>query len=80
MITAANTFVATVGAIAEWVPSVFVDCNDMFCMAVNQRRRSPGKQSDRSCPFHRLHDGHEGVRIANEHNLTVVHARQFWRD
>ena len=37
VITAANTFIATVGAIAELgaVP-VFVDCDDTFCMDVSQ--------------------------------------------
>ena len=37
VITAANTFVATVGAIAELgaIP-VFVDCDDTFCMDVDQ--------------------------------------------
>ena len=36
-VTAANTFVATVGAIAELgaIP-VFVDCDDTFCMDTNQ--------------------------------------------
>jgi len=36
IITAANTFVATVGAITELgaIP-IFVDCNDTFCMDVN---------------------------------------------
>ena len=36
VITAANTFVATVGAICELgaVP-IFVDCDDSFCMDVN---------------------------------------------
>ena len=37
VITAANTFVATVGAITEIgaVPK-FVDCDDTFCMDVNK--------------------------------------------
>ena len=36
VITAANTFVATVGAIAETgATPVFVDCDDSFCMDVN---------------------------------------------
>ena len=36
VITAANTFVATVGAICELgATPVFVDCDDTFCMNVN---------------------------------------------
>ena len=36
VITAANTFVATVGAISELgAKPVFVDCDDTFCMNVN---------------------------------------------
>ena len=36
VITAANTFVATVGAICELgAKPVFVDCDDSFCMDVN---------------------------------------------
>ena len=36
VITAANTFVATVGAITEiGAKPVFVDCDDTFCMNVN---------------------------------------------
>jgi len=36
IITAANTFVATVGAITELgAKPVFVDCDDTFCMDVN---------------------------------------------
>ena len=37
VITAANTFVATVGAITEIgaIP-IFVDCDDTFCMNVNE--------------------------------------------
>jgi dTDP-4-amino-4,6-dideoxygalactose transaminase len=37
VITAANTFVATVGAITEiGAKPVFVDCDDTFCMNVDQ--------------------------------------------
>ena len=36
VITAANTFVATVGAITEiGAKPVFVDCDDTFCMNVD---------------------------------------------
>ena len=36
IITAANTFVATVGAICELgAKPVFVDCDDSFCMDIN---------------------------------------------
>ena len=36
VITAANTFVATVGAITEiGAKPVFIDCDDTFCMNVN---------------------------------------------
>ena len=36
VITAANTFVATVGAICELgAKPIFVDCNDTFCMDTN---------------------------------------------
>ena len=36
VITAANTFVATIGAIIELgAKPVFVDCDDTFCMNVN---------------------------------------------
>ena len=36
VVTAANTFVATVGAIAELgATPVFVDCDDTFCMDVS---------------------------------------------
>ena len=37
VITAANTFVATVGAITEiGAKPVFVDCDNTFCMNVDQ--------------------------------------------
>ena len=53
IITAANTFVATVGAICEIgaIP-VFVDCDDTFCMDTNIiEKKLPKDKSDSSCSF-----------------------------
>ena len=46
IITAANTFVATVGAITELgAKPVFVDCDDTFCMNVDQvKKKLPKKR------------------------------------
>ena len=46
VITAANTFVATVGAIAEiGATPVFVDCGDTFCMNVDLVERKITEKS-----------------------------------
>ena len=45
IITASNTFVATVGAITELgAKPVFVDCDDTFCMNVNLIEKKSQKQ------------------------------------
>tara|TARA_B100000123_G_scaffold272539_1_gene255770 strand:- start:888 stop:1991 length:1104 start_codon:yes stop_codon:yes gene_type:complete len=53
IITAANTFVATVGAITELgaVP-VFVDCDDTFCMNVNLIEKKITKKTKAIVPVH----------------------------
>ena len=53
VITAANTFVATVGAITELgaVP-VFVDCDDTFCMNVNLIKKKITKKTKAIIPVH----------------------------
>jgi len=53
IITAANTFVATVGAITELgaVP-VFVDCNDTFCMDVDKLEKAITKKTKALLPVH----------------------------
>ena len=53
VITAANTFVATVGAITEiGAKPVFVDCNDTFCINVDQLEKKITKKTKAIVPVH----------------------------
>ena len=53
VITAANTFVATVGAIKEvGAKPVFVDCDDTFCMNVNLIEKKITKKTKAIVPVH----------------------------
>jgi len=53
IITAANTFVATVGAIQELgAKPVFVDCDDSFCMNVSQIEKKITKKTKAIVPVH----------------------------
>ena len=53
VITAANTFVATIGAIQELgAKPVFVDCDDTFCMNVNHVERKITKKTKAIVPVH----------------------------
>ena len=53
VITAANTFVATVGAIAELgARPVFVDCDDTFCMNVDQVEAAVTDRTRAIVPVH----------------------------
>ena len=53
IITAANTFVATVGAITELgVIPKFVDCDDTFCMNVNLIEKQITKKTKAIVPVH----------------------------
>ena len=53
VITAANTFVATVGAICELgAKPVFVDCDDSFCMNVNLIEKKITKKTKAIVPVH----------------------------
>jgi len=59
VITAANTFVATVGAITEiGAKPVFVDCDDTFCMNIDLIEKKNNKKNKSNSPssFHRLYD------------------------
>ncbi len=53
IITAANTFVATVGAITELgAKPVFVDCNKTFCMDVDLVKKKISKKTKAIIPVH----------------------------
>ena len=76
VITAANTFVATVGAIAELgaVP-IFVDCDDTFCMDPSKIESAITEKTKAIVPVHftgYMTDMREVNKIAEKHNLVVV--------
>ena len=53
VITAANTFVATVGAISELgAKPVFVDCDDTFCMNIDLLEKKITKKTKAIVPVH----------------------------
>ena len=53
VITAANTFIATVGAIAETgATPVFVDCDDTFCMNIDQVEAAITPRTKAIMPVH----------------------------
>ena len=76
VITAANTFVATVGAISELgaIP-VFVDCDEMFCIDINQVESVVTSRTRAIVPVH--FTGYMAqmdaiMKIAEKYNLAVV--------
>ena len=76
VITAANTFVATVGAICEVgaIP-VFVDCDDTFCMNVEQIESVLSSKTKAIVPVHftgYMTDMRKMEPIAREHKLHIV--------
>lgn len=76
VITCANTFVATVGAIVEIgaVPT-FVDCDDTFCMNVNQIEARITSRTKAIIPVHftgYMTDMRKLLPVAARHNLAVV--------
>ncbi len=76
VITAANTFVATVGAIAELgAKPVFVDCNDTFCMDVNLLEAVITDKTKAIVPVHYtgyMTDMRKLLPIAEKYNLPVI--------
>jgi len=76
VITAANTFIATVGAICELgAKPVFVDCLDTFCMNVDQVEAKIGPKTKAIVPVHftgYMTDMTKLMPIAEKHGLPVV--------
>jgi aminotransferase EvaB len=76
VITAANTFVATVGAIAEvGATPVFVDCDDSFCMDVAQVEAAITPRTKAIVPVHftgETVDMPALMKIAERRGLSVI--------
>lgn len=76
VITAANTFVATVGAIMELgaVP-VFIDCNDTFCMDTSKIQAAITSKTKAIVPVHftgYMTDMREVLPLAKKYKLPIV--------
>ncbi|MBT5413342.1 MAG: DegT/DnrJ/EryC1/StrS family aminotransferase [Rhodospirillaceae bacterium] len=76
VITAANTFIATVGAINEiGARPVFVDCDDTFCMDVRQVEQAITSRTRAIMPVHftgYMTDMPALMEIARRHGLRVI--------
>ena len=76
VITAANTFIATVGAISEiGATPVFVDCDDSFCMDVDQVEQKITAKTKAIVPVHftgYMTDMPRLMEIADRRGLRVV--------
>ncbi len=76
VVTAANTFIATVGAIAETgARPVLIDCDDSFCMDVDQLEAAITPRTKAIMPVHLTGEVTEMGRvmeIAARHHLPVV--------
>ena len=76
VITAANTFVATVGAIAELgAKPVFVDCDDTFCINVEQIEAVITDKTKAIVPVHfagYMTDMRQLVPLAEMYDLPIV--------
>lgn len=76
VVTAANTFIATVGAIAEiGAKPVFVDCDDSFCMDVSEVEAAITPRTKAIVPVHftgYMTEMEPLMEIARRHNLPVI--------
>ncbi|HWB79381.1 MAG TPA: DegT/DnrJ/EryC1/StrS family aminotransferase [Nannocystaceae bacterium] len=76
VITTANTFIATVGAIAEvGATPVFVDCDDTFCMDVSKVEAAITQNTTAIMPVH--YTGYMTempalIEVAKGHDLPIV--------
>jgi dTDP-4-amino-4,6-dideoxygalactose transaminase len=76
VITAANTFIATIGAIAEnFARPVLVDCTDNFCMDVSKVEAAITPRTKAIMPVHlagQMTDMPALMEIAARHKLPVI--------
>ena len=76
IITTANTFVATVGAICELgAKPIFVDCDDSFCMNVDLVEKKITKKTKAIVPVHftgYMTDMVKLNKIAKKYNIPIV--------
>jgi dTDP-4-amino-4,6-dideoxygalactose transaminase len=76
VVTTANTFIATIGAIAEnFARPVLVDCTDNFCMDVAQVEAAITSRTKAIMPVHlggQMTDMPALLEIADAHGLPVI--------
>jgi dTDP-4-amino-4,6-dideoxygalactose transaminase len=76
VITAANTFVATVGAICELgATPIFVDCDDTFCMNVNLVEEKITEKTKAFLPVHYtgyMTDMRKMNHFSDKYNIPVI--------
>ena len=76
VITAANTFVATVGAITEiGAKPIFVDCDNTFCMNISELEKKITKKTKAIVPVHftgYMTNMPKLVRLAKKYNIPII--------
>jgi len=76
IITAANTFVATVGAITELgAKPIFVDCDNTFCMNVDLIEKKITKKTKAIVPVHfagYMTNMPKLIKLAKKYNIPII--------
>ena len=76
VITAANTFVATVGAITEiGAKPIFVDCDNTFCMNILELEKKITKKTKAIVPVHftgYMTNMPKLLRLAKKYNIPII--------